>query len=118
MLGALCALSSREIPQDCWHGVRCRIVSECENRNGRRSWLSRPLIAVPALALAVLLAVLVWWPSRVHNQEGAGLVSAKEYCRYAGAHSRLESVQPMADPDVSFISAKLDTSSPTYSVQP
>ena len=47
------------------------------------------------------------------------LVSAREYSRYAGAHSRLQSLQPMADPDVSFISAKLDTTSiQNYSVQP
>jgi len=117
MLAALKTLPQRETPCDCWAGIRHRIVKECKPTAWWRAFSLRPVIAAPLLAGAMLLA-LVMWPSAVH-EPGGDFVSAREYGGYIGAHSHLQRVQPLADPDVTFVTAKLETADvPADSVQP
>lgn len=111
MLTNLRSLSGQRSPVNCWAGVRERIVERETSRLSWFAWILRPAIAAPVLALGLLLAVFLAWPSSIENTRTNSLVSDAEYSRYIGAHSNLQRQQAFADPDVTFITAELEKAS-------
>lgn len=110
MLSSLGALGGCKTPVDCWDRVRQRIVEPEVTRRPRRVPLLRPALGISALAVAVLLAAFLIWPSAVDQPvTPAPSVSIPEYTRYISAHSRVRQREVFTDPVVTFVAAELET---------
>lgn len=107
MVSCLNSLSCHKAPMDCWPGVREMIAERESQRSGWFAWIARPVMAAPALAAAVLLAVLLLWPSAVREPSRAP-EAIPGYSHYVTAHSRAQQRQAFTDPDVVFIAAELE----------
>jgi len=113
---SLRGLSSQAAPCDCWARVREQITA-LPLPVQRPLWVFRPAFAVPVLALLMLLAVMVFWPTAVHDPGPPVLVSAPEYSGYISAHSNLQRQQALADPHVVFVTSELEQATYSYDQQ-
>lgn len=106
-LGGLCGCRA---PVDCWESIRHRLpVAEWPASLWRR-WGIRPILAVPALAVALLLAAFLIWPGAVDQPDAvASSVPAVEYAHYLKAHTRAQSHQVFSDPDVALAAGELES---------
>lgn len=110
MLASLRDLSGERSPVDCWEHVQLA-VSVARPEPALSRWLLRPLIAVPALAAAILAALLFLWPSSVEEPIMMRPIGVPEYSRYISAHSSVQRRQTLVDPDVTFVTAELEKAS-------
>jgi len=108
LLASLSSLSGRRSPVDCWSGVRAAISAHQRAATPWWHWVVRPVVAAPAAAVAVALAVFLMWPS---GNVPMASDKASEYSYYIGAHSHLQRQQTFADPDVVFVGAELQKAS-------
>lgn len=108
MIASLRSLSERGTPVDCWFHVRGCIAAGVRVESLWRYWLMRPMMAAPALAVMLLLALLFVWPAFAPNQPARDIVSVPEYGHYIAAHSGAQRQRTFADPDVTFIAAELE----------
>ena len=109
LVGELASLGDRKCPVDCWADVRGR-VRQVRPRPVWRTYLLRPAAAIPVLAAILMLGVFLVRPTPVEKPVAvSSAISAPEFSRYMSAHSRLKSRGAFSDPDVTFISAELET---------
>lgn len=113
LVSSLASLSKGRAPVDCWAGISERIT---ERERRAFSWggrLLKPAFAVPAVALAIVLALLAVQPSHIEEEPVRVAVPVAEYDHYISAHSRLQREQAFSDPDVTFVAAELQKASLT-----
>ncbi len=109
MVKELSSLGGWKSPVDCWDHVRRHAV-QSRPQPLWRTYLLRPVAAVPAFAAVLLLAVLLVWPRPIDEPARTqGAVSVPEYTRYVSEHSRLQSQEAFTDPVVTFVTAELET---------
>lgn len=108
LLVSLSSLSGRRSPVDCWSHVRATISSPQRATTPWWRWVVRPVVAAPAAAVTVVLALFLMWPS---GNAPMASDKASEYSYYIGAHSHLQRQQAFADPDVVFVGAELQKAS-------
>ena len=104
-LGGLCGCRA---PVDCWESIKYSLpVAE---RPGPlwKKWGLRPILAVPALAVTLLLASFLIWPGAV-EQPGQVAVSPNEYMRYLKAHTHAQTHQVFSDPDIALAAGELES---------
>lgn len=111
MISCLGALSSRQSPVDCWSLIRDRVVAHETLRTSWALWLARPVVAVPTLAIGLLLAMFMVWPSQIGESPDGVADAVSDYTHYISAHSRVQRQQAFTDPDVTFIAAELEKAS-------
>lgn len=108
------ALAVGKAPRDCWSGVRERILASEARTPARALRILKPAFAVPVIAVLIMLAVMLFRPTPVHEPGPPVLVSVPEYSRYISAHSSLQRQQTLTDPHVTFIAAELEKASLTH----
>lgn len=114
MIRSLGDLAVQRAPRDCWSGVRERIIAGEAQTSARALTILRPAFAVPVCAVLILVAVMLFRPTPVHEPAPPALVSVPEYSRYISAHSSLQRQQTLTDPHVTFIAAELEKASLTH----
>jgi len=107
MVQSLRGLAVASSPRPCWPAI----VERLPDVRPRAPWFARPLVAVPALALGLLLAVAAFLPWVNMTGPRPRTLTATHYTDYIGAHYTAQMEQPLADADVAFINAELQTAS-------
>ena len=119
MISTLGLLSVSKSPVDCWAAVSERICEERIVAPTVKWWFLRPIVTAPAVALALLITILMIWPSQIVQEKQMKMTSVAEYQHYIGAHARLQRQHPFTDPDITFINAEYDNKSIyRYSTRP
>jgi len=109
MISCLGSLYSQNAPIDFWHGVKEQLTPHHKPQLAWLTWLMRPVHAAPALAVMLLLAGFLFWPSQVEEPMVQKPTSIPEYSHYIKAHSGLQQQQAFNDPDVAFVTTELET---------
>lgn len=105
----LSQLSDQKCPVDCWVSIRKLIIEKRKEMPFWQRWLITPAIAVPALAVLIMMMFFVW-PSPVHETALSRMPNA-EYNHFISAHSRLQRMQTFSDHDATFVAAELENAS-------
>lgn len=112
MLLSLGSLSKHKSPVNCWAHVQAIIVNKTPLHRAWWTYVLKPVVAAPALALTLLIALFLILPGPVEQNPTDQLKKiAPEYSYYIGAHSRLQRQQSLTDPDVTFVRAELEKAS-------
>lgn len=104
-LGSLCGCSA---PVDCWESIKFRLPANAHTAPLWKRLVFRPVLAAPALAVALLLAVFVMWPGAV-EQPNKVVAQSTEYARYLKAHTRAQTHQVLSDPDVALAAGEMES---------
>jgi len=113
MISCLGSLYSQNAPIDVWHGVRKKLVPRQKPQLSWLNWFVQPVHAAPVFALTLLLAGFLFWPAPINEPIVQIPSTIPEYSHYIKAHSGLQQQQAFTDPDVTFVTAELETVSLT-----